>query len=105
LAARRRGGPQRPDGQHAGSVGSVLSFAITIALGVVFHPNAFKVWANAQLDRCFVVSDHNGQQLAYVYYESEPSRRSAAKLLSKDEARRMASNMAKLPDLLGKGRR
>ena len=30
--------------------------------------------------------DHNGQQLAYIYFESEPGRRSAAKLLTKDEA-------------------
>jgi hypothetical protein len=29
--------------------------------------------------------DHNGQQLAYVYFEDEPRRRSAAS----DEARRM----------------
>ncbi len=35
-------------------------------------------------DACFIVRDHNGQQLAYVYYEEEPSRRSAAKLLTKD---------------------
>jgi hypothetical protein len=31
-------------------------------------------------DACFVVRDHNGQQLAYVYFEGEPGRRSAAKL-------------------------
>jgi hypothetical protein len=31
-------------------------------------------------------------------YESEPGRRSAAKLLSEDEARRIAANIAKLPD-------
>ena len=37
--------------------------------------------------------DHNGQQLAYVYFEDEPGRRSAAKLLSKDEARRIAANI------------
>ena len=47
-------------------------------------------WTVEDLGSCFVVIDSNGQKLAYVYYEEEPGRRSAAKLLSKDEARRIA---------------
>jgi hypothetical protein len=39
--------------------------------------------------------DANGQALSHIYYESEPGRRSAAKWLSKDEARRIAVNIAK----------
>jgi len=35
------------------------------------------------------VRDHYEQALAYIYYEEEPGRRSAAKLLTKDEARRI----------------
>jgi len=54
-------------------------------------------WTVEELDACFVVRDHNGQQLAYVYYEDEPQRRTSAKLLTKDEARRIAANIAKLP--------
>jgi hypothetical protein len=45
-------------------------------------------WSVEDIDAAFVVRDHNGQQLAYIYFEDEPGRRSAAKLLTKDEAQR-----------------
>ena len=54
-------------------------------------------WTVEETQACFVVEDHHGQKLAYVYYEREPGRQSAANQLTRDEARRIAANIAKLP--------
>jgi hypothetical protein len=46
---------------------------------------------------CFIVRDSNRQALSYVYYENAGGRRAAANLLTRDEARRIAANIAKPP--------
>jgi hypothetical protein len=51
-------------------------------------------WSIEDNDNCFIVKNSAGQKLANVCYENEPGRRSAAKLLTKDEARRIAANVA-----------
>ena len=45
-----------------------------------------------------------GQLLAYVYSSENPNEGGLRKVLTLDEARRIASNIAKLPDLRTRGR-
>ena len=57
-------------------------------------------WSVEALDGGFKIMDANGQSLAYVYGHADPRDAQVANALTHDEARRIASNIAKLPSLL-----
>jgi hypothetical protein len=58
-------------------------------------------WTVESIPGGLVVRDANGQSLAYVYSRESPADAQMAKVLTEDEARRIASNIAKLPALFG----
>jgi 2-methylisocitrate lyase-like PEP mutase family enzyme len=60
-------------------------------------------WTVEAIDAGFKVIDANGQGIAYVYGHADKRDAETAKGLILDEARRIASNIAKLPTLLAKG--
>ena len=55
-------------------------------------------WSSEEHSAYLMVRDNNGMAAAYVYYENETRYR--AKFPTKDEARRVALNIARLPELL-----
>jgi hypothetical protein len=58
------------------------------------------LWSVEQIPGGYIVKDATGQSLASVCARDTKAKADTAKVLTADEARRIASNIAKLPKLL-----
>ena len=58
-------------------------------------------WSIEQIPGGYKVKDANGQSLAHVYGRETKADADIANVLTMDEARRIAANIAKLPAFLG----
>jgi hypothetical protein len=83
--ARERGAAHRRHHREGAGAARSPSLACITAARFVDDPDM-------KLDQsCYIVREANGQALAYVYFEEEPGRRSAAHLMTRDEARRIVT--------------
>jgi K+/H+ antiporter YhaU regulatory subunit KhtT len=57
-------------------------------------------WRAGPIPGGYIVCDATGQALAYLYSRDNPTEALQAKMLTKDEARRIAIDIDRLPELL-----
>ena len=57
-------------------------------------------WRAEKMPGGYVVSDSNDHAIAYIYCRANEAEAMQAKVLTEDEARRIAANIAKLPEIL-----
>ena len=65
------------------------------------HPRRFRTpWSFTEEAESLVIRDAEGYPLAYIYFEDDPARRNLSRRLGKDEARRLAVQIERIPELL-----
>lgn len=57
-------------------------------------------WQIEEHPESFVIQSADGFPIVYIYFEDEPVRQNTLKRMSKDEARRVAANVVRLPELI-----
>jgi len=62
-------------------------------------------WTVIEHAESFWVQDASGQTVGWFYFRHNEETARQAKVLTRDEARRMAVNFARLPEMLGKADR
>jgi len=87
-------------GGHPGGVEALPHPAVSPSMTSRRFPPPWTVIENAE---SFWVKDAAGQTVGWFYFRADPLVAKMAGVLTKDEARRMAVNFARLPQLLGKG--
>jgi hypothetical protein len=61
-------------------------------------------WSVRELEQAFAARGGNGQAVAYTYFRRDENEARQARVLTRNEARRIAANIARLPELLSRAR-